>query len=120
MNKREFNKQYAAFKVNGPSYKGAAMPSAEPNMVNECNFPHELRYKSYNIDYDDIAIVINWESQEWNENVHELVKEIMRYYDYIADRVALEEDIEVIINISDRDECFSRCFTETIHKVGEN
>ena len=115
MNVEEFMK-HANFTVNGPAYYGAPMPDADPNQVNECTFSHKLRFKDVNIEVNNNTITIKWISQEWDDNTDPLVKEIMRYYLYVADKVELDKDINLIITIEDRDHTGSKVYEKVIEK----
>lgn len=119
MNAKEFMNQYAEFNVTCAAYLGAPIPDAEPDKVNECNIPHELRFKQVDVDFSNSGIEVDWLSQEWSNDTDKLVNEIMRCYDYLALRTDLEEDIQVFITISDRDGVGSRSYTKTILKAGE-
>lgn len=119
MTAKEFMNQYARFDVTCAAYLGAPIPDAEPDKVNECNIPHELRFKQVDVDFSNSGIEVDWLSQEWSNDTDKLVNEIMRCYDYLALRTELEEDIQVFITISDRDGVGSRSYTKTILKAGE-
>lgn len=119
MKAKDFIYKYANFNVTCAAYLGAPIPDAEPDKVNECNIPHELRFKQVNIDFNNSEIYVNWLSQEWSNDTDKLVNEIMRCYEYLAIRIDLEEDIQVTINITDRDGEHSRSYTKTILKVNE-
>lgn len=87
MTKEEFNGKFKG--VNGPSYRGAPMPKFNPTMVNESEFPDELRFKEYDFDFteggegSEDTLDITWISQVW-ECTDKLIAEIKRCLKHIG------------------------------------
>lgn len=75
--------------------------------INEYTFPEELKHKNVEFFHyypDRIAIV--WTTKGWNEYDAVIYNELLRYYQYLADKNQLDKDVLLEIVIQD----------DTIHK----
>ena len=86
--KKKFDNLFSNDVVCGPIYRGAPFPKFDPSKINEKNFDDELREKwsSFKFiegdDYTNDTIAIEWESQEWTDDIESLVNEIARFLKY--------------------------------------
>lgn len=102
MTESEFNKKFHG--VVGPAYRGAKYPKFDPAGINELNFSDDLRLKNYDDHFhtdDDgniAEVVIDWESQLWDENgIDGLKDEIARCFKHIG------YDGKTTLHVFDRD-----------------
>lgn len=56
--------RHVTIKLNGPAYLGAPQPPFNEKAVNESEFEHELRGKSWLMEIKDDTGYVEWESQE--------------------------------------------------------
>ena len=93
--------------VNGPRYRGAKRPSYRLNMINESEFADELRFKYYECHVvDENTLDFKWETQEWTDNpddIHELIDEIYRAFEFNAQKLKIAEPISITVEIYSRD-----------------
>lgn len=61
---RKIRKAIEEIRVNGPYARGERMPDFNKYSINESAFADGLRFKSYEITYENGGIVIDWRSQE--------------------------------------------------------
>lgn len=105
MNRKEFLEKCKYIEMNVPAFRGAKQPKFKEYAVNEQNFLDGLRFKAVTVDTEHDKISISWIAQDWDENpepVDSLVNEILRYYNALAEKYDLEEDIDIEIAISSR------------------
>jgi hypothetical protein len=92
------------FKVNGPQYRGAEMPSAIDSCVNEISIDDNLRAKSYDIDIEYIDEVfqtnISWITQEEFTNAETLIDEIVRWFEYQLHKIETDYSVHPIFNLT--------------------
>lgn len=107
----------AKFKVNGPSHRGARMPSPVNLAVNESAFPDNLRPHYYECEVvDDSTIQVNWESQgsfngaEAEECANEIMRCLEAMYEYYIkdaeDVITFPQGTISIVSRDGRDEGF--------------
>ena len=96
--------------INGPEYRGAAMPRFEPDGLNVSEFADELRPKSLDIKIlTDEDIQLDYISQGWGtpEEIDELADEFRRMLTYLVDvyrkNVDPDASLGVSLNIKSRD-----------------
>lgn len=113
----EFVRKHSRVHVNGPKYRGAPQPPFEDEKINESEFSDNLRVKSINIETNEYNVIsIDWESQLWDENFKDFIMEFKRCYKYLAKKFNLEEKVEIIIHLHDRDNTGS---TNISFNIGE-
>ena len=83
MTKAQFNSKFNC--VAGPEHSGAEYPPFDEHAINERNFPHGLRYKEYNVDFNEGVdgspdrIEVDWKSQSWDD-IEPLFNEVKRCF----------------------------------------
>ena len=117
MTAEEFVRKHGKVHVNGPKYRGGPNPPFEDDRINESEFSDDLRVKSLNIDTNYYNVIsIDWESQAWDDNFKDFIIEVKRCYNYLANKFGLEEKVEIIIHLHDRDDTGS---TNISFNIGE-
>ena len=72
-------------------------PPFDPKYINEQNFSHSLRCRSYEYEIHGKVIVVQWESQEWDDT-SSMEEEFRRW----GEEIELH-DVDIKLQIEERD-----------------
>lgn len=118
----EFIDAIENIKVAGPSFRGDTYPAFDARKINEAKFPDDLRFKEYNMSYDNGMFTLDWISQGAFEEAEaqEFIKEVLRAIEVIKEDFNPTEDYEIRFNIENRDHTHSFGYNANINKGGSN
>ena len=113
--KSEFD-NLRVFERNSPKYRGAPYPEFKVHCINEKNIPDGMRFKEYNIDFNEEAqeVRIDWITQEDFRYIDFLnfVDEVKR----CANDTCPNAKFKICIDVRDRD---CTCHEFDIYRMNE-
>jgi hypothetical protein len=94
-----------AFKVEGPSHRGAPAPEFNPLAFNEANIPDNMRYKTFTADLAKDTIMVSWVTQEEfsSEDAKVFEEELIRFFKAIADHIGYKASFKVEYDVRCRE-----------------